>query len=201
MKQKEYQTVVLGALLHDIGKLLQKGDFGPSGIKIEGKHPEVSENFIKAFENYFGECSDVSLLRVLVKRHHENTQQYPEALLVQNAEKGIRPLAYIVSRADNYSSSERGLTSEISKGYKTTPLACIFGRLKISGENPDGHYHYRLAPLDPDCAFPENFRINTPDEVNAHLRNFGDDFDKTIKELNCRSFPCFFTHLLALLEK
>jgi len=39
-ERKEYQTVVLAALLHDIGKALMRGDFG-SGLRIEGQHPQV----------------------------------------------------------------------------------------------------------------------------------------------------------------
>ena len=36
---KEYQTVILAALLHDIGKFIQRGSFA---LNVEGKHPEVS---------------------------------------------------------------------------------------------------------------------------------------------------------------
>lgn len=201
MNQKEYHTVILGALLHDIGKFLQKGDFGPFGIEIEGKHPEVSENFVKVFKDYFAHGADVSLLCTLVKRHHENPKQYPEHLLVQNTEKSVRHLAYIVSRADNYSASERGPASETYKGYKTTPLACIFSRVQITESPTPQPYNYKLAPLDPIYVFPEDFKTNDPHEVNAHLRKFGDDFEKIMKEANLKDFPCLFTHLLAVLEK
>ena len=46
MDRLEYQTVVLGALLHDIGKFLQRG----RGLSLvaEGKHPEVSARDVSA---------------------------------------------------------------------------------------------------------------------------------------------------------
>lgn len=203
MNQKEYHTVILGALLHDIGKFLQKGDFGHS-IRIEGKHPEVSENFVKAFKDYFVHTTDTDLLCTLVKKHHEDSSRYPKDLLVQEAERRVRPLAYLVSCADNYSASERGPIAETYRGYKTTPLTCIFSRVQISNENlvpKPSNYKYKLNMLNPLTAFPVDFKDNQSHEVNAHLRKFGDDFLMTMRESNLKDFSCLFTRLLALLEK
>jgi CRISPR-associated protein Csm1 len=65
----EYRTVVLGGLLHDVGKLLQRGTFG--AIDIKGKHPAISANFVSAFTDVFSQICDVSLLQILVQKHHE----------------------------------------------------------------------------------------------------------------------------------
>ena len=46
---KEYQTVILAALLHDIGKFLQRGSFG--SLNTEGKHPKVSGTFISSMKD------------------------------------------------------------------------------------------------------------------------------------------------------
>ena len=42
--QTEYQTVVLAALLHDIGKFLHRGS-----DKYHGSHEEASSEFINKF--------------------------------------------------------------------------------------------------------------------------------------------------------
>jgi len=77
-QRREYQTVVLGALLHDIGKYLQRGQFGG---KVAGQHPQVGAVFISAWQDDFARCVDAGLLRTLVQRHHES-QHFPEALRV-----------------------------------------------------------------------------------------------------------------------
>jgi len=69
---KQYQTVVLAALLHDVGKLLQRGSFG--ALDITGRHPEVSGRFVAAFERFFSDAADTTLLKTLVERHHESDQ-------------------------------------------------------------------------------------------------------------------------------
>lgn len=90
LDKRIYQTVVLGGLLHDIGKFLQRGSFG--SLNIEGKHPEVSARFVSAFQKYFEPTTDVSLLKTLVQRHHENPSIYPEDLLVQHANEDQKTL-------------------------------------------------------------------------------------------------------------
>ncbi len=78
--QLEYQSVVLAALLHDIGKFLQRDSFGK--LDITGKHYQVSANFVSAFSDYFKDVSDVSLLKTLIQTHHESPQS-PSELQVQ----------------------------------------------------------------------------------------------------------------------
>lgn len=51
---KEYQTVVLAALLHDVGKLLGHGHFLPLN---KGQHPRFSAKFVEAFPEVFAAVS------------------------------------------------------------------------------------------------------------------------------------------------
>jgi CRISPR-associated protein Csm1 len=96
---KEYQTIVLAGLLHDIGKLLQRGSFG--GLDIKGKHPAISANFVIAFADCFNQVSDISILKTLVQKHHES--HYFESELNVNSiiDEHIRTLASLVSLVDN----------------------------------------------------------------------------------------------------
>jgi CRISPR-associated protein Csm1 len=59
--RREYQTVILAALLHDIGKMLQRGSFGL--LDTKGQHPQVSSDFVSAFKDYFSSFVDIDLLK------------------------------------------------------------------------------------------------------------------------------------------
>ncbi|MGB9803126.1 type III-A CRISPR-associated protein Cas10/Csm1 [Desulfofundulus sp.] len=195
---KQYHTVVLAGLLHDIGKFLQRGDF-QQGIKISGKHPAISADLIRVRKDLFAEVADVPLLIELVQRHHES-RDFPPELRVQEAPPEVRPLAYLVSTADNYSSAERGETARRGKDFRTIPLASVFSRLKLTRETPEPLY-YRLHPLDPALAFPEDFDMLDPGQTAAYLRSFGHEFDALLSRTNISDFNCVFTHLLSLFER
>jgi len=205
--QLEYQTVVLAALLHDIGKFLQRGSFGK--LDISGKHPQVSANFISAFGEYFSQVADLPLLKTLVQRHHESPQFSSELQVKTISDQHIRSLAYLVSKADNLSSAERGEHSEEGQGYKTTPLMSVLERLN---HETDGHltlrYHARalseVASLD--AIFPEQFQEYNPGELNKHLKVFGEDFaklfrpgDKKQRPLDETNFEILISHLTSLI--
>ncbi|MBI5681703.1 MAG: HD domain-containing protein [Deltaproteobacteria bacterium] len=160
--KKEYQSVVLGALLHDVGKMLQRGSFG--SLDTKGQHPQVSSDFVSAFKGFFSKFVDFDLFKTLVQRHHENPSHFKENLLCQNAPEESKALSYLVSRADNYSSSERGEKAETYQDFKATPMVSIFSRIKLNKELPE-QYRYRLNYLMPENAFPEKFNKYEDNEV------------------------------------
>ena len=196
MDAKQYHTVILAGLLHDIGKFLQRGSFG--ALDVRGKHPEVSVNFVRAFKAVFQDVADVDLLIQLVQRHHEDPR-YPGHLQVQGADDSVRPLAYLVSRADNYSSSERGAFTT-GRDYKAVPMASIFCRVQIGKELPKLQ-HYRLRTLDPGEAFPSIFEEYDEGEVNRHLEDFGREFSEAVRRVNKTRFDVLFTQFLAIFQK
>ncbi|GAB6158195.1 type III-A CRISPR-associated protein Cas10/Csm1 [Desulfotomaculum varum] len=195
---KEYQTILLAGLLHDIGKFLQKGDFAKS-IKVSGKHPALSAGFVKAWSWVFDKVTDVQLLIELVQRHHESNI-FPPELLVQQADPQIKALAYLISTADNYSSAERGEQSGEYRDYKTVPLASVFARLKLNHSTPEV-YHYKLHSLNPVNAFPQSFKTLDLQQTNKYLNAFGEEFKTLATSINLTDFNCLFTHLLALLQR
>ncbi|OPX90698.1 MAG: hypothetical protein A4E53_00875 [Pelotomaculum sp. PtaB.Bin104] len=195
---KEYQTIILAGLLHDVGKFIQRSDF-KGALRVTGKRPAVSASFIRAKSAVFEQVSDVSLLAELVQRHHE-TRQFPPDLRVQQADPLIRPLAYLVSVADNYSSAERGDNADEYRDYKTAPLASVFSSLKLNRPTPDV-YHYRLHSLNPANAFPEPFQKLNPKQTNDYLTAFGREFDRLMSAVNRADFNCLYTHLLSLLQR
>jgi len=67
---KEYQSIILGALLHDIGKFKWK-QFSPQETKHE--HPWFSEEFIDKELSFLRDKDwvDFEMVKLFAKRHHE----------------------------------------------------------------------------------------------------------------------------------
>lgn len=199
----EFRTVVLAALLHDIGKFLQRGSFG--SLDTKGKHPQVSGVFISAYESLFAEVADVSLLKTLVERHHEHPSFRPD-LSVQDLPQGqTRALAYLISQADNLSSSERGEAQDQYQDFKTTPLAPVFGRVTLEGQEKATPLRYHPRPLgNPPSlkvVFPEDFAEYRAGEMNQLLTAFGEEFRELSSGIDKADFDCLLTHLMGILYK
>ncbi len=196
--QRQYNTVLMGALLHDIGKMLQRGSFG--SLDTKGQHPQVSSDFVNAFKDFFAKFIDVDLLQALVQRHHEDPRYFKENLLCQNAPEEYKALSYLVSRADNYSSSERGVKAESYQDFKSTPLVSVFSRVNLDKGLPVTH-RYRLKSLKPGNAFPEQFDTYSVDEFNRHLQDFGKDFNAFVNGMKSSDFDILISNIMTLLMR
>jgi len=203
---REYQTVVLGGLLHDIGKLLQRGSFG--AIDIKGKHPAISANFISAFTDVFTPVCDVSLLRTLVQKHHESPYFESDLNVSSITDDHIRTLASLVSLADNLSSSERGEHSKTYQDYKETPLASVLERVnRLESETPGVRFHsgQLLTPEKLLATFPSKIQVYDHGELTQLIKDFGEDFQNLFKSgksiVNKNDYDCLLTHLYAILAK
>ncbi|MDI6872036.1 MAG: type III-A CRISPR-associated protein Cas10/Csm1 [Bacillota bacterium] len=203
----EFQTVVLAALLHDVGKLVQRGSFG--SLDVSGRHPKVSADFVSLpiVSGLLGAACDQALLRTLVQHHHESPKFPPELRVDGIGDPHARTLAALVSHADNLSSSERGERSEQWQDFKATPLALPLGRLR----RPDGSgavdaaERLHAAPLTPPAAkefagiFPEQISSLPEGEMNALLQAFGKQFTSLAADSASLSFDALVAHLLNLL--
>jgi CRISPR-associated protein Csm1 len=201
-QQREYETVILGALLHDIGKYLQRGDFGG---RVSGQHPQVGATFVSAWQAEFGRCVDVTLLRTLVQRHHESTA-FREGLRVDEiADEHTRALARLVSRADNLSSSERGERAAKYQQFRTTALAPVFHRIQLlrtPGPSQSHLPHGAIRDLEGEPPiFPRPGRQTPQEEVTQHIRDFGQAFVSLRDRLDWDDFWCVYGHLFSLLQK
>lgn len=207
MDKREYRTVVLAGLLHDVGKLLQRGD----STLVQGQHPELSASFVQAYAAQFDRCCDATLLKVLVQHHHESSTFPPELRVQSVTDPHAQALAYIVSRADNLSSSERGERSGTWRDFRATRLALVFGRLSAPpvpgvdrAEKPQALYQ-QARPLagveDLGCIFGVPDARHGPGEVGQLIASFGQEFRELARVLDWDSFECVFTHLLSLLQR
>jgi CRISPR-associated protein Csm1 len=158
-----FDTTVLAALLHDIGKAVQRGDYG--AIKVYGRHPKHSLDFVRATEGMYSRFVDEAILQDLVYKHHEG-YQYAEEMRPSSAQGLTEKLAYIVSRADNYSSSERGVTE--SRPFRSVPLYSVFASLSLGSQNTDV-YTYNLGEATDEDMFPMKGEIPLDNEGLARI--------------------------------
>lgn len=118
-QKREYQTVVLGALLHDVGKMLHRGDG-----EYKGSHEEASLIFLKKFEGKLKneKLYDIELVKVVVRCHDTDItkgkaleKDYFENMSASEKEKNWK-FVTIVRDADSYSCAERDLKEPRKKG-------------------------------------------------------------------------------------
>ena len=203
--QLEYQTVVLAALLHDVGRFLKQGTL--DGIDTTGSYPQVSANFVSTFADCFSKVADVPLLKTLVQRHHEGAGWPPELRVQDITDEHTRALARLVAKADRLSSAEPGgdeAPGDLDPG-QPVPLTSVFGRVSLGGAGgARGLCHHLVALGDVESLrgiFPEGFDRFRPGEVSEHLRSFENEFRRLLGNLDTASFDCVLTHLLGVLEK
>jgi len=149
-EKREYQTVILAGLLHDVGKFMQR----VKGVKK--RHPLLSAEYVDEIKGKIKqEWVDLDLIRLLCQRHHEDTR-LPEDILVQRINNNHnRALAYLVSRADNYSSEERSDEECSWTDFREARLMSIFSKVDIGKGKPTPLY-YDLQPLTPKNVFPKD---------------------------------------------
>ncbi len=202
---REFQTVILAAFLHDIGKLLGRGSFK---MIEKGQHPQFSSDFVGAFHNAFAQICDADLLRELVQKHHQNRQAFPPELLVENiADNHTRSLATLVSLADNLSSSERGVASDSYQDYRNTPLCSVVERLGRQAE-PRLRMRFHAQPLPAtssdssgDSLFPAEFDEYESQEMNKLIQSFGAHFSELVGKYTSNiEFSSFVNHLSNLVH-
>lgn len=195
-QKREYQTVMLAALLHDIGKFLNRAD-------VRKKHPLFSADYVSSneFKKRIGkDWLDFELLKTLVQRHHEYSKM-PDELQVQKIDNSnTRALAYIVSRADNYSSMER-LNEEPSElDFKNARLRSILARVDIE-KGEKGQLipqYYNIQKLSPKAAFPVS--INEISQLSYSYEKLHSEFGKSFLNFMPKDFDSLFNGYLSLFE-
>jgi len=139
---KEYQTVILAALLHDIGKISQR-----EGGQYQGKHAEFSGNFVNSLRGFFGH-DQARQIAELIEKHHETPNKRDE---------------YILHLADKLSAAER--FKEERGRYKSNEaaLVAVTSRIRLKRDSKKEKY-YKLDSLriDEGVLFPSD-EIQVPE--------------------------------------
>ncbi len=210
-KEKEYQSVILGALLHDVGKFKWK-QFLPQETK-DREHPWFSEEFIDKELRYLEKKDwvDFELVKLLAKHHHEiplgGKAEY-DVKKIEDPNK--RFLAFIVSRADSASSRERfnyNVASEkgATRYSRQYPMDSIFSEVSLQEKSflKEKLYCYnKIEPISPHIAFPEKL----DKKVQIETKTYEEHYEKFLNEIRgiehtSATFNQFYISILSLLEK
>ncbi|MCM8794012.1 MAG: type III-A CRISPR-associated protein Cas10/Csm1 [Candidatus Omnitrophica bacterium] len=195
---RNYNTIILAGLLHDLGKLLQRGE-SYDDQQTKGKHPEVGAEFIsnEKYRDFFSKRFNFNLLETLIRRHH--TSHYPDALLAQKAQDSDLPYTLLISEADNYSSKERGEKNDKFKPYKLVPLTSIFNHIKIYANTQESKGYKLSITYKPSECFPKSFDSFNEGEYNELISAFKSKFDSLIDIIDPNNEDMVYSVLYNLL--
>lgn len=178
-------TIVVAGLLHDVGKIMQRGSFHTIS------HPLCSGTFVKEYLEKIAEnFLDLELLKTLCERHHEGHYRN-ECNVEKISDESTRIYAYMISRADNYSSNEREEVDRelIASDYRKTKLLSIFSRVYIGRGIPNDH-HYNLGSLYANPGF----------KTDWDYENLFNKFTEDIKKIDYSSYNSFLSGLINICE-
>ena len=147
--------ITLAGLLHDIGKLYQRANWGQYK-----PHTQWTSSLIFGLEG-------------LWEKYNINTKQFAEAASHHHQAKPEgwqpnTPAAWAVTLADNYASSEREESTELSSAlpYQVSPKP-IFHRINLGNQGENNNCSYSLKPLTTVAAFP----VSTPGTAYGPIAN------------------------------
>ncbi|MFH1288170.1 MAG: type III-A CRISPR-associated protein Cas10/Csm1, partial [bacterium] len=204
--QKEYNSVILGALLHDVGKFLHRGN----NKEYQCTHEKASFMFINKFKEKLQNDKhyDIDLLGILVRYHDTEitkpiTLKEPFFQDKQKQEKEkIWKLISVIRRADSYSCAERDIKQPKRKGIdkRLAPLDSIFSVINLDLETTYEikNCRYREKRLNPLANFPEQIEALNGDEMSKFIL----EFENNIPDFSAiKSFDKIISVWLNLLEK
>jgi len=184
LNQREYRTVVLAGLLHDIGKFYQRA-LG----KGTGNHQQLGD---ECFETYFAEKisniltpTEVDIVRNAINNHH--SPGYSE----------------YVSHADGLSAGmDRIELADYETGDPAKErLQTIFQKISLGDHVPTENYRYRLKPLslNKEDMFP--VQISDDVQLTEEYITLWEGFKDELTNLQIRDISSSINSLYYLLWK
>lgn len=174
----EYQSVVLAALLHDIGKFLHRRN----DVTCKIGHNRASASFIEDHDKKLrNNLYDLELVKFLALHHMEEDGESKDSVLndaiieSKKIEKErLWALLTIVRNADIYSCAEREHTKQTRFADPLEPLNSIFQKISLNREEPTQTilYNHHLNILDPLKCFPDVFQKLGNQEFGHLIEHF-----------------------------
>ncbi|MFA6011024.1 MAG: type III-A CRISPR-associated protein Cas10/Csm1 [Desulfobacteraceae bacterium] len=200
----EYQTVYFAALLHDIGKFLQRVKVIKKSIP-KTPHENLGADFVTG-TGFFNETGmlfnlrgfstkidrswiDIDKLKTSIEKHHSGNGYW----------------GAMVHKSDSYSTKERfeegeGVTTYPPNSSGLIPLKSIYSAINLTNKQKDGLFCYKPDALDTFNAFPiQNLKSLSEDDSNNVFSDFIEELN-TIDMTN-PSFDMFFNTVHSILEK
>jgi len=158
-RKKEYRTVVLAALLHDVGKFLHR----VTGIDefqegFSGVHQKLGADFVSGKGEFSlnGKHSSLHSFSQMIHEDWVDKGQLEHCIRKHHTGGGF--LAWIVHKADSYSTKERFREGESSKSYPPKgpmiSLRSVFASVDIRGgvtrKAPSTVFSYKATKGSPD---------------------------------------------------
>ncbi len=185
-QKKEYQTVILGALLHDVGKFYQRGL-----EKGKGDHQQLGD---ECFEEYFAEGlsnlfsqDEIGIIRSAINNHHEH--------------------AKFVTHADCLSAGmDRIKRIELGEEEHGDPskerLQSVFEKICLGKNDAKANeYTYHLKPLSlierdlfPAYKLPEK-------DLREEYKSLWEGFVEELKNIPIQNLRSYLNALYAILQK
>lgn len=201
-QEKEYHTVILGALLHDVGKYIQRAR---GKILGKGKHPKISSNFVEEFKQYFNKCVDAELLKILAKKHHESNRFEDDLNVNAIEDDHLRSLARLVSFADNMASYERAKKSEKPTHYRKASLASVFHLAQLINQKPILTRYLPITHVESINNEPQIFSQESPEndleKATNIINQFYTEFSKIVNNVDWRNFRTVYSMIYSLFQQ
>lgn len=171
----EHTLLVTGALLHDIGKFVQRA-FG-----VKESHSLQGEKYLTGKFTQ----DKLKIIPIFAKYHHK------EKIKEFKGDQRLKNLLKIVYEADNLSSMERD-EGDVIFGM---PLKSIFSSVKLEGKSEPKSLYYPLKELSSaQINFPTDRKELERYEYEIIFRRFDNEFTKLLVSFNPEK-------LLMILEK
>ncbi|MCX7858028.1 MAG: type III-A CRISPR-associated protein Cas10/Csm1 [Deltaproteobacteria bacterium] len=174
----QYETVIISALLHDIGKFYQRSgqkleqedEFWVSecckkiktsyGDRYSYKHAVYSGKFVRQYLKDYEDAEIITMYHHLPENVSDPTNRY---------------LTKLIALADWLSSGERRdreLDEEVGDPYKE-PLISIFSTISLNGKKPQ-EYYVPVAPLDAtlESNFPVSDKLDAVSEIFQSKKSY-----------------------------
>ncbi len=181
---REYHTLILAALLHDIGKLLIKDPAERRRLRQltepefpggTSDHWTLGEYFLREEQVKAGLLNfdlDYEKLCFAVRWHHyrQGRQSEPAAralALLGDQAAAFQSVRDCVTSGDHLSAGERPAPPDEAIEF-TLALQPIFAALYLGRPRPGGSLRYLPQALAPRAAFPDNFPAGDTPEARAY---------------------------------
>lgn len=194
------KTLYLGAFLHDIGKAIQRGLNNETKEQYYGKHPNQGYKFLlnkkELFKNIFSE-EDFACLLTYVQAHHESYFSKEEERADKIKDLKLKCLATIVSRADNFSSQERGENESTKFDWRIQrikPVYSIFEKIELKSSAREDISFYNFRRLNFENIFNKN--INSEKELEGLIEEFSENLNNLLKIKNINNIEYGLNYLI-----